>query len=79
MVQDLLAEVEAARAAEKAHEQHSERVKELLVQLRIERPDMKLAQIEELIGRFYERASISRFTSHALPDKRSRKRRTVTA
>lgn len=74
MEQELLDEVAAARAAEKAREEHSARVRELLIQLRTERPDMRLYEIEELIDRFYERASISRFTAHALPKGKRRRR-----
>jgi hypothetical protein len=75
VVQELLAEVAAARKAREQDKQHSARVRELLVVLRQEKPDMTLPEIEDLIERFYERASISRYTAHALPDRRTRKRR----
>ncbi len=62
MVDDLLTEVRAARRTGAAHERHHARVKELLVKVRRERPDLGLADIEELIDRYFDRATISRIT-----------------
>ena len=74
MVDELLAEVRAARRADAARERHTGRIKELLVQVRRERPDLGLADIEELIGRYYDRATISRVTVPKLGADRTRKR-----
>lgn len=73
MVQELLAEVRAARRAQAAAERHTDNVKELLVKVRLERPDLGLADIEEMIDRFYDRATISRITVPQLGDRRTRK------
>lgn len=74
VVDQLLAEVRAARRADAARERHTRRIKELLVQVRRERPDLGLADIEELIGRYYDRATISRETVPHLGADRTRKR-----
>ena len=66
---ELLAEVKAARRADLARKRHTERVKELLVQVRRENPKLKVADLEEMIGRFYDRATISRIT---VPELRKR-------
>jgi hypothetical protein len=59
---ELLAEVKAARRADIALQRHTDRVKELLIQVRRENPDLKLADLETRIGKFYDRATISRIT-----------------
>jgi hypothetical protein len=59
---ELLAEVKAARRADSALQRHTDRVKELLIQVRRENPGLKLADLETRIGKFYDRATISRIT-----------------
>jgi hypothetical protein len=66
VVNDLLAEVQAARESLAEHELHHARVKELLVEVRRERDDLGLADIEEMIGKYMDRATISRITSPQL-------------
>lgn len=66
MLKELLDEVKAARRAEAAEKRHRDRIKQLLVDVRLQRPDLTVADIEEEIGRFYDRASISRFTAGAV-------------
>lgn len=66
MVKDLLAEIDAARSEDKQHDQRLERIQNLLIQLRREKPGMTLPEIEDLIGRYYDRATISRKTAAAL-------------
>lgn len=63
---ELLAEVRAARRAQKAARTHADRVKELLIQVRLEKPKMSVVEIEGKIGRFYDRATISRITADAV-------------
>lgn len=74
MVDTLQAEVQAAREANSAYRKHTDRIKELLVQARRERPDLGLAGLEELIGRFYDRATISRITAPEFEGRPPRKR-----
>ena len=67
MVDELIAEARAARRAEAAFKRHSERVKELLPIVRAE--DVKKygpAVLEEMIGKLYDRGSISRWTAGAV-------------
>ena len=66
VVDELLAEVRKARAADNARRKHSERVKELLIRVRQERPDLTIPEIEKMIGRYYDRGTISRVTSAAV-------------
>jgi hypothetical protein len=73
VVDDLLTEVRAARRTGAAYERHNARVKELLVKVRRERPDLGLADIEELIDHYFDRATISRITVPELGDARTRK------
>lgn len=70
MVDELLAEVKAARRAQASEKRHTDRVKALLVEVRLKRPDLGIADIETMIGRFYDRATISRITFPALKDHR---------
>lgn len=66
----MLAEVKAARRAQASEKRHTDRVKALLVEVRLKRPDLGIADIEAMIGRFYDRATISRITFPALKDQR---------
>jgi hypothetical protein len=72
VVDELLAEVKAARRARTAEKRHTDRVKELLVEVRVQRPDLGVADIEEMIGRFYDRATISRITVPAIRGRAAR-------
>lgn len=74
MVDDLKAEVRAARRADAAYKRHTDKIKELLVQVRLEKPELGLADIEAMIDRFYDRATISRVTVPQLGERRTRKR-----
>lgn len=65
-VEELLAEVKAARRADSARRRHTDRIKELLIQVRRERPDLSVVQIEDMIGRYYDRSTISRITVPAV-------------
>lgn len=79
MVNELLAEIAEARAADKAAEDRAERIRLLLIDVRKKRPELTIADIEAMIDRYYDRATISRKTSKALAGvprpKRTRKRR----
>lgn len=68
MLDELLDEVKAARRTKAADKRHRERIKELLIRVRLERPNLTVADIEERIGRFYDRATISRITADAVKD-----------
>ena len=74
MVDELVAAVETARASKLQHERDHEHVKELLVKARLEKPDLGPADLEEKIGRYLDRATISRITVPKLGDKLTRKR-----
>jgi hypothetical protein len=66
---DLLAEVEKAREAKTVLDGHTSRIRELLIEVRWENPTLKLAELEEKIGKFYDRATISRITIPALRER----------
>ena len=66
MVDELVAEAKAAKRAEAAYRRHMERVRLLLPQVRAE--DVKKygpATLEEMIGKVYDRGTISRLTAEA--------------
>ena len=66
MVDELVAEAKAARRAEAAYERHMARVRALLPQVRAEDPKKYgPATLEEMIGKVYERGTISRLTAEA--------------
>ena len=65
-MEELLAEVRAARRADTAQRAHRKRIKQLLIQVRLEDPDLTVADLEAKIGRFYDRATISRVTADAI-------------
>jgi hypothetical protein len=73
VVDDLLAEVKAARAADAAAKMHTGRIKELLIRLRREQPGLTLPEIEDMIGRYYDRATISRVTAEAIGTSRPKR------
>lgn len=58
-VRDVVEELQAAVRA-------ARRIDELLVRVRRERPDLSLVDIETLIGRYYDRGTISRKTAAAI-------------
>jgi hypothetical protein len=67
MVDELVAEARRAKRAEAAYKRHAERVKELLPIVRAE--DVKKygpAVLEEMIGKLYDRGTISRLTAEAV-------------
>lgn len=64
MVDELVREARAARRAEAAYKRHAERVKELLPVVRAEDVDKYgPAVLEEMIGKLYDRGTISRLTA----------------
>ena len=66
MVDELVAEAKAARRAEAAYNRHMARIRELLPRVRAEDPKKYgPATLEELIGKVYERGTISRLTADA--------------
>lgn len=71
MVEDLLAEVEAARASLAEHERHHERVKELMIEARLkDRKKFGPKVLEQMTDAYLDRATISRFTAKALADQK---------
>jgi hypothetical protein len=74
VLKELLTEIEAARAAEQADQARSERITGLLIRVRQE-TDMSLPDIEAAIGRYYDRATISRKTSGQIERGRPRRRK----
>jgi hypothetical protein len=67
MVDELVAAAKAAKRAEVAYEKHMRRVRELLPVVRAE--DVKTygpAKLEEMIGKLYDRGTISRLTAEAV-------------
>lgn len=66
MVEELKAAVARARKADATADECHGEVKRLLVEVRRLKPDMSLPDIEIEIERYYDRASISRFTAPAL-------------
>ncbi len=66
MVDELVREAKAAKRAEAAYQRHLRRVRELLPVVRAE--DVKKygpATLEEMIGKVYDRGTISRLTAEA--------------
>jgi hypothetical protein len=67
MVDELVKEAKAAKRAEAAYQAHLKRVRELLPVVRAE--DVKRygpAVLEEMIGKVYDRGTISRLTAEAV-------------
>jgi site-specific recombinase XerD len=67
LVEELLAETRAAKRAKAAYDRHMERIRELLPEVRA--TDVKKygpATLEEMIGKLYERGTISRLTAEAV-------------
>lgn len=74
VVDELLEAVKTARASRAAADRDHERVKELLIRARRERGDeLGLAELEELTGRYFDRATISRITASKMDGKPPRK------
>lgn len=65
MLKDLLDEIAAARAAAEVDKARRERIRKLLIDVRLQRPDLTVVDIEQQIGRFYDRGTISRITAAA--------------
>lgn len=66
MLKELLDEVRAAREAETADKARRDRIKKLLVDVRLQRKDLTVVDIEAQIERYYDRATISRITAPAV-------------
>ena len=64
MVDELAAEAKAANEAKKAYDAHLKRVRELLPVARVE-GNLSVVELEDLIGRAYDRGTISRITAAA--------------
>ena len=79
MLDELVAEAAAANEAKAVYEKHIARVRELLPVVRVEKPELTVVELEEKIGRAYDRGTISRLTAKAAgtsrPPKPARKRR----
>ena len=74
MVDELVREAKAAKRAEAAYQRHLRRVRELLPVVRAE--DVKKygpATLEEMIGKVYDRGTISRLTAEAVGRSKPRK------
>jgi len=65
VVDELVAEAAAANEAKKAYDAHMKRVRELLPVVRKERKDLTVVELETMIGRAYDRGTISRYTAEA--------------
>ncbi len=67
MVDELVAEARAAKRAEAAYQRHLKRVRELLPIVRAENvKEYGPAKLEEMIGKVYDRGTISRLTAEAV-------------
>jgi hypothetical protein len=67
MVDELVREAKAAKRALAAYRKHADRVKELLPVVRAEDVDeYGPAVLEEMIGKLYDRGTISRLTAEAV-------------
>ena len=67
MVDELLKEARAAKRAKAAYDRHAGNVKKLLPIVRAEDVDKYgPAVLEEMIGKLYDRGSISRWTADAV-------------
>lgn len=65
MVEELIAEARAANEAKAAYEAHISRVRELLPVVRVKDPTLTVVKLESMIGRAYDRGTISRLTAAA--------------
>lgn len=75
MVDDLLAAVATARESRAAHEKDHQRVIDLLIDVRRQRGgELGPADLEEMIGKYMDRATISRKTAPAFDGKPPHKR-----
>ena len=74
MVDELVAAAKAAKRAEAAYQRHLERVRELLPIVRAENVKMYgPAKLEEMIGKVYDRGTISRMTAEAVGTSKPKK------
>jgi hypothetical protein len=64
VVDELVAEARAARRAEAAYKKHLKRVRELLPVVRV-RENLGPLELEAMIGKLYDRGTISRLTADA--------------
>jgi fructose-1,6-bisphosphatase len=64
--QELIAEAKAAKEHKAAYDRHIKRVRELLIIIRKEQPELTVAELEEMIGKVYDRGTISRRTAGAI-------------
>lgn len=64
MLDELVAEAEAANEAKKAYDAHMKRVRQLLPDARV-KGKKTVVELEEMIGRAYDRGTISRITAAA--------------
>ena len=71
VVEDLKTAVEAARASKKQAEADHERVKELLIQARLQDDKLGPKVLERLSGGYLDRDTISRITSPAVAAQRA--------
>lgn len=78
MVEELVTEARAANEAKAEYDRHIGRVRELLIAVRKQRPELSVVEIESLIERAYDRGTISRLTAEAVgtarPKPKSRRR-----
>lgn len=66
VVEELIAEARAAKEHKAAYDEHIGKVRELLVTVRRERPSLTVVEIEDMIGKVYDRGTISRLTAEAI-------------
>jgi hypothetical protein len=64
MLDELVAEARAAKRAEAAYRRHRRRVRELLPVVRVQE-NLGPLELEEMIGKVYDRGTISRLTARA--------------
>ena len=75
VVNDLLEAVQAARTSKAAHERDHQRVIDLLVEVRRQKgEELGIGELEEMIGKYMDRATISRKTAPRLGGNPPRKR-----
>jgi hypothetical protein len=73
--QELIAEAQAAKEHKAAYDKHIGRVRELLITIRKERPELSVVQLEEMIGKVYDHGTISRRTAGPIGTAKPKTRR----